>query len=117
MRDDNMLGPSRRTVLASERTWLAWFRTGIGVGAAAVAVGTLIPRLVEGTRWPFVILGIGYALLSIAVFALGLTRYREIERAIEEGESVESGAKPLLWLTASGVLLALATLVIMLIQA
>lgn len=117
MADDSMMGPSRRTVLASERTWLAWFRTGIGVSAAAVAVGGVIPRLVEGARWPFVVLGVGYALLAIAVFAFGLARYREIERAIDIGADVSSGAKPLLWLTAFGVLLAGASLLAMIYEA
>ena len=111
MADDSMIGPSRRTILASERTWLAWFRTGIGVSAAAVAVGGVIPRLVEGSRWPFVVLGIGYAILAVAVFWLGLARYREIESDIEEGKVLRSNAKALLWLTIAGAALALATVV------
>lgn len=117
MADDSMLGPSRRTVLASERTWLAWFRTGVGVSAAAVAVGGVIPRLVEGSRWPFIVLGVGYALLALGVFVMGLARYREIELAIEEGNDVSSGAKPLLWLTVFGALLSIATIVAMIASA
>lgn len=111
MADDSLIGPSRRTILASERTWLAWFRTGIGVSAAAVAVGGVIPRLVEGSRWPFVVLGIGYAALAVAVFWMGWARFQHIESAIERGKEVTSGAKPLLWLTIAGAVLAAATVV------
>lgn len=109
MSDDTLLGPSRRTILAGERTWLAWFRTGIAVSAAAVAVGGVIPRLVEGSRWPFVAIGIGYAILTIAVFWMGLRRYREIEDAIEHGNDLTSSATSLTWLTLGGAFLALAT--------
>lgn len=109
MSDDSLLGPSRRTILAGERTWLAWFRTGIAVSAAAVAVGGVIPRLVEGSRWPFVVIGIGYAILTIAVFWMGLKRYREIEEAIEHGNNLTSSARSLMWLTVGGAFLALAT--------
>lgn len=111
MADDTLMGPSRRTILASERTWLAWFRTGIGVSAAAVAVGGVIPRLVEGSRWPFVVLGIGYAVLAVAVFWMGWARYQEIESAIEHGKDVASSAKSLLRLTAAGAFLAFATVI------
>lgn len=117
MSDDTLLGPSRRTVLASERTWLAWFRTGVGVSAAAVAVGGVIPRLVEGSRWPFIVLGVGYALLALGVFVMGLARFREIESAIEHGDDVSSGATPLLWLTGFGAFLSIATILAMIVAA
>lgn len=85
------------------------------MSAAAVAVGGVIPRLVEGARWPFIALGVGYALLALGVFLMGLGRYREIEVAIERGEDVSSGAKPLLWLTVFGAVLSIATILAMLV--
>jgi putative membrane protein len=47
MSDGEMVDVTRRTRLAAERTWLAWWRTGIAASAAALAVGALVPQLVE----------------------------------------------------------------------
>jgi uncharacterized membrane protein YidH (DUF202 family) len=37
------IDPTRRTWLAAERTWLAWWRSGIAAAAAAIGVGRLVP--------------------------------------------------------------------------
>jgi putative membrane protein len=77
---------TRRTWLASERTVLAWLRTGLTATAVALGVGKLIPDLRGGGRdWPFVALGAGYAVLGVFIVAYGLYRGREIDRAIREG--------------------------------
>ncbi|MBA3261818.1 MAG: DUF202 domain-containing protein [Thermoleophilaceae bacterium] len=41
---------TRRTRLAAERTWLAWWRSGIAAATAAVGVGGVLPSLVDGAR-------------------------------------------------------------------
>lgn len=107
--DDSSLGPSRRTVLSSERTWLAWWRTGIAVSATALAVGALIPRLLDSSRTPFVLLGAGYALLAIAVFWGAFRRHAEIARALAGDGDVAVGMRWIYGLTIAGVLLALGT--------
>jgi putative membrane protein len=77
---------SRRTWLASERTVLAWLRTGLTATAVALAVGKVIPGLRDGgTSWPFVAIGAGYGLLGVLIVAYGLWRGREVDRAIHEG--------------------------------
>jgi putative membrane protein len=77
---------TRRTWLASERTVLAWLRTGLTATAVALGVGKLIPDLRGGGRdWPFVALGAGYAVLGVFIVAYGLYRGREVDRAIREG--------------------------------
>jgi putative membrane protein len=77
---------SRRTWLASERTVLAWLRTGLTATAVALAVGKVVPDLrSSGARWPFVALGACYGLLGAAIVAYGLWRGREVDRAIREG--------------------------------
>jgi uncharacterized membrane protein YidH (DUF202 family) len=44
---------TRRTHLASERTELAWWRTGLAALAVAVGVGRVVPGLDRGaTHWP-----------------------------------------------------------------
>jgi putative membrane protein len=77
---------TRRTWLASERTVLAWLRTGLTATAVALGVGKLIPDLRGGgSDWPFVALGAGYAILGVLIVVYGLYRGREVDRAIREG--------------------------------
>jgi putative membrane protein len=111
--DDSPVGPSRRTVLAAERTWLAWFRTGIGVSAAAIGVGAVLPKLTTSTSWGFVVLGSGYAAVAVAVFVEGWRRQREIYRAIAVDADVPTGIHAIAGLTVAGGMLALATLVLL----
>jgi putative membrane protein len=78
---------TRRTWLASERTVLAWLRTGLTATAVALAVGKILPDLRSGgATWPFVVLGAGYALLGVLIVLYGLRRGREVDRAIQAGE-------------------------------
>lgn len=114
--DDSSLGPSRRTVLAAERTWLAWFRTGIGVAAAGIAVGGVIPRLTDSTSIPYVVLGVGFSLLAVAIFALGWQRQRTIYRALEENADLPTGLASIFSLTLAGGLLAIAAAVLLLAE-
>jgi len=112
--DDTHAGPSRRTVLAAERTWLAWWRTGIAAAGASIAVGGLIPRLVQGSRWAFVTLGVGYALLALAIFVLAFVRHREIAEALAAGVDVHTGRTWMLVITVAGGVLAVGTLLVVL---
>jgi putative membrane protein len=77
---------TRRTWLASERTVLAWLRTGLTATAVALGVGKVVPDLrAGGATWPFVVLGAGYGLLGVLIVAYGLQRGREVDRAIRAG--------------------------------
>lgn len=114
--DDSPLGPSRRTVLAAERTWLAWFRTGIGVATAAIGVGGIIPRLVEGSVWLYVLLGAGFALLAVAVFVEGWYRQKQIYAALASDGDVPTGISAITALSIAGGVLALATLIVIIIE-
>lgn len=101
-----------RTTLAGERTLLAWWRTGLTALAVALAVGRLLPELAkQATRWPYVALGIGFALYGIAMFLLGTHRMGTVAAA---GRSAED--RLLLAFTGGGVLLGLATLVLIVTQ-
>lgn len=114
--DDSKLGPSRRTVLAAERTWLAWFRTGIGVATAAIGVGGIIPRLVEGSVWMYVTLGSGFALLALGVFIEGWHRQKQIYRALRDDSDVPTGISAIATLSVAGGVLALATLIVIIVE-
>ncbi len=112
MSDPEVADVTRRTRLAAERTWLAWWRSGIAAATAALAVGGLVPELVEDAGWPYVALGSGYALAAFAMFALGALRKRAVDRALDEGGYAHL---PLPWavaLSAGGVVLAVATLLV-----
>src|SRR5438552_5558372 len=78
----------RRTRLANERTYLAWWRTGLTSFAVALGAGKLIPALADVPSWPYTVLGIGFALLGVAFVAYGFRRQLEVERALRRGEYV-----------------------------
>ena len=50
-------GEVHRTQLAHERTYLAWWRTGLAGIAAGFAVGRVLPEVVGDTNWPYIALG------------------------------------------------------------
>ena len=108
--------PSRRTLLAAERTWLAWWRSGISAATASIAVGGLVPQLVEGSRWPYELLGAGYALLAVSVFGFAWLRQRSVTDDLSHGEPVSDEPHGVATLTAGGGALALATLLIVVFQ-
>ena len=106
---------TRRTRLAAERTWLAWWRSGLASATAALAVGGLVPELVEGAGWPYVALGCGYAVAAAAMFGLAVMRKRAVDRALAAGRYAEL---PLGWtivLSAAGAALAFGTLLVLLL--
>jgi putative membrane protein len=106
----------RRTSLAAERTWLAWWRTGLAAAAVALAVGRLLPGVAHGTRWPFRVLGIGYGLLAIAVVVMGAVRHRRGTAALRRGGFDELSGRSVVALTAAAVVLGTVTLVIIIAE-
>jgi putative membrane protein len=100
----------RRTRLAAERTELAWWRTALTSIAVAVGVGRVVPELSgTTTEWPYVVVGIGWALYSVALFGYGSIRSRKVERAVDMGEMIPSSRNEARLLMGFGVLLCLAT--------
>jgi len=106
----------RRTHLANERTYLAWWRTGITALAAAIGVGRIVPSLIHQPRWPYAILGVGYALIGIGAIAYGFRRQRDVREAIQRGRFSHPDENVLLVMTAAGVVLGLLLLVVILIE-
>ena len=111
---DEAQDATRRTRLANERTYLAWFRTGLTALAVALGVGKVIPALAQAeSRWPYEILGAGFALFGVLCIAYGLIRDRQVERALMHGEFAPSDRRATLGLTCFGVVLGIFTMVLM----
>ena len=108
---------TRRTFLAEERTWLAWWRSGIASATAAVAVGGVAPRLLDDDRVAFMALGAGYALLALAVFIAGWRRHDSAARALEQGAYAPLERGWVLGLSVAAGALAIATLVVVVLAA
>jgi putative membrane protein len=77
---------TRRTRLANERTYLAWWRTGLTAFAVSIGSGKLVPALSEGTTWPYTAIGMGFAIVGVFCTGYAFWRYREVEEAISRGE-------------------------------
>ena len=84
---------------------------------ASVAVGGVVPELVDSGRTAYMVLGCGYALLAAGVFAAAALRRRRVERALRDGEWAGVGERGVLALTFVGMALALGTLVVIVTQA
>jgi putative membrane protein len=113
---DQLGDATRRTYLANERTYLAWWRTGITALAAAVGVGRVVPSLTHQARWPYAILGAGFAAVGIVTIAYGLRRQRDVQQAVARGEYRHANPEVLLALTGTGVILGLLLLLVILID-
>jgi putative membrane protein len=103
---------TRRTLLAQERTVLAWWRSALTALAVAIGVGRLIPVLLDLDPGPFILLGIGFAALGLAYVIAGSIRDRAVTKALSEGSFTPMGAGLLWTLTAALAALAVATLVL-----
>jgi len=89
----------RRTWLAAERTWLAWWHTGLGAAAVTVGMRRLVPGLTYGAALPLKLLGISYAVLAIAILVIGAVRERHVAVAPSRGAYDRLSAPLVPWLT------------------
>jgi uncharacterized membrane protein YidH (DUF202 family) len=114
---DEDLEVDRRTSLAGERTLLAWWRTGFTAIAAALALGRVVPALIHnGTRWPYVVVGLGFALYGIALILFGTRRIHRLNEELGISGPDRTLERQMLALAGVGVLLGFATIVLIAVQ-
>jgi putative membrane protein len=111
-RDDLADSAPRRTWLAAERTYLAWLRTGLGALGLALAVGRLLPALLDADHIVFGLLGAGFGLLGIFVIILSAYRAQRTRAALAAGRPLPTDYWALWALTVISVVLAVATIVL-----
>jgi putative membrane protein len=108
---------TRRTLLANERTYLAWWRTGITSIATALAAARLVPELAKVKHdWPYTVLGVGFALIGIVCFAYGHIRRMQVDRAVREGSFVDLDHTVTVVISIGGVVLALGLVALIVIE-
>ena len=109
---DEARDATRRTRLANERTYLAWWRTGLTAFAVSFGAGRLLPELAKGTKWPFEAIGVAFAVVGVAFIVQGYRRQRAVEEALERGEWAPFDNRAALVFAAVGAVLGLATIVL-----
>jgi putative membrane protein len=108
-------GDLERTRLANERTYLAWWRTGIAALAAGFAIGRIVPEVVDGSSWPYVVVGTALAAAGVLAIGYGLVRYRELDAALREERAPRVSDTALLLLAVIGVAAGAVSIVLVLV--
>ena len=84
--DARTVDATRRTHLANERTYLAWWRSGLTAIALSIGVGRVIPEIVPGAAWPWAALGVAFGVLGISAVVLGIRRHAAVDDALRRGQ-------------------------------
>ena len=118
MTDPGIGDASRRTWLASERTFLAWARNSLAAFAVAIAIGGILPRLTpRAADWPYAVAGGGFGGLGIAYLTYGLLRQRALDALLPEGGFLRVDPRVTIALAIYTMVLGLYTTVMVLINA
>ncbi len=107
---------TRRTLLANERTFLAWWRGALTSLAVSLGAGALVPQLTTAERWPFVTLGVGFGALAVAFVIYGTWHHRAVASALARGEFAPVHRAVILGFAAFGVILGLLTILAVLLE-
>jgi putative membrane protein len=99
---------TRRTRLANERTYLAWWRTGLTSIAVAVGIGRIAPDVSNVSRWPYELVGAAFGVLGIAFIWFAYARARAVEEALNRRSFAPLGTRLPLSLLVAGAVLGIA---------
>jgi putative membrane protein len=103
---------TRRTRLATERTYLAWWRTGLTAFAVSFGAGRIAPELSGGSAWPFELLGVAFALVGLGFIGYGYLRQKQVDEALARGDYAPLDDRAALVFAACGIVLGTATLIL-----
>jgi putative membrane protein len=106
----------RRTRLANERTYLAWWRTGLATLAVALGAGKLVPELSSGAAWPFELIGAAFGVVGVALIGYAYVRQKQVEEAIARGGYAPFSPRMSLVFAVVGVVLGLGTILIIFVE-
>jgi putative membrane protein len=109
---DEARDATRRTRLANERTYLAWWRTGLTTFAVSLAAGKLVPEVSSGTVWPFEALGVAFAVVGLLFIAYAYLRQKRVEEALARGDYAPFETRDGLVFAALGMLLGIGTIIV-----
>jgi putative membrane protein len=109
---DETKDAARRTRLANERTYLAWWRTGLTAIAVCVGLGRIVPGVADVTKWPYELVGAGYGILGVAFMVLAHVRVRAVEASVDRGEFARLDARWSMALLVAGAVLGLGAVVL-----
>jgi uncharacterized membrane protein YidH (DUF202 family) len=110
-------GPSQsvqRTLLAGDRTMLAWLRTAFGAYAVAIGIGGVLPKISDSGSVVYRLVGGALALIGVLGVALGLGQYVVMLRASEPLRLAQLGVRLTLGF---GIMIALLGVAIMILIA
>jgi inner membrane protein YidH len=113
---DEAVDATRRTHLAGERTYLAWWRTGLTSLTVGIGAGKIVPALTHGATWAYTVAGAGFTVLGIVCIGYAAVRRREVDEALARGDFVRSDDRLIAFMTVLGALLGLLVLGIVLAQ-
>jgi putative membrane protein len=106
---------TRRTRLATERTYLAWWRTGLTAFAVSFGAGRIAPELAGGAAWPYETLGVAFGLVGLGFIGYGYLRQKQVDAALARGDYAPLDDRAALIFAACGILLGLATVILVVV--
>jgi putative membrane protein len=106
----------RRTWLAAERTYLAWVRTALGALGMALAVGRLLPALTDVSHVAFGLLGAAYGVFGVLLLVLAAYHTRGVRSALWAQEPLPENGWSLALVTGYGLVLAVLTIVLIVVE-
>jgi putative membrane protein len=107
---------TRRTRLANERAYLAWWRTGLTWLAVSFGAGRLIPELSKGPNRPFELIGVAFAVVGVSFIAYGYVRHRSVDEALSRGEYPKLSDRAAVHFALAGGLLRAATVLLVVLH-
>jgi putative membrane protein len=113
---DESQDATRRTRLANERTYLAWWRTGLTTFAVGLGAGKIVPELSRGAAWPFEVIGVAFAVAGLLFITYAYVRQKRVDDALARGEYAPFETRAGLAFAVLGLLLGLGTITVILVQ-